>query len=54
MSVVLILGSPTEGFEFIGPLADREAAIRYVDEFHADEDFWTAELAEPKPSEEPE
>jgi hypothetical protein len=52
MPVVLIFGSPTDGFEFVGPLADREAAIQYADEFHADQDFWTAELEEPKPSEE--
>ena len=46
MNYIVIYGDPVDGFNFVGPFADRDEAVRYA-EFDAGTDWWIAELVQP-------
>lgn len=47
-AAIIVYGNPIDGFNFRGPFADREEAIRYADNVSNDDgDWWVAELNAP-------
>ena len=40
MSHILCFGNPSDGFEFIGPFPDADAATKYADQHLARGDDW--------------
>lgn len=49
MKYILIFGNPVDGFSFRGPFDTQEEAIAYGDPIM--EEWWTAELVPPDPTE---
>ena len=47
---VILMGNPADGFVVIGPFADRDKAIAYMEsEPSSSESMWIVELQEPAP-----
>lgn len=42
---VLVTGSPSDGFSFIGPFTDHDAALRYGDQ--SKDAWWVTPIVEP-------
>jgi len=46
---VLIIGNPSDGFSYVGPFEDSEAAQQYVERWRIDSsDWWIAALTPPE------
>jgi len=51
MNYIIIVGTPVDGFKYVGPFVDRDEAVHYaeVEARGFDADWWIAELVWPAP-----
>ncbi len=50
MKHIIIFGNPVDGFEYVGPFDDAEAANEYAERYlSGGNDWWVVLLQEPSP-----
>jgi hypothetical protein len=52
MNYILIYGNPRDGFRFVGPFAERDDAVVYLEMEVYQENIWIAQLDAPAVDEE--
>ena len=43
--IILVLGNPINGFEFVGPFEDHENAIQYAEAIYSSSTWWVVEVS---------
>lgn len=46
--LIVIMGNPVDGFDYIGPFSSFEEADEYINQERNPKNFWIAQLATPE------